>query len=176
MPVEMKRKRFVLAVLPWVFLVPSIAISQTSDITQSPETLHPLEPSDTSSLAATLNSLIDACNELDRLVGGTATSGQQDNEMLPTKERILDCLDLSELPKELRSTAGIESALYLKEVLDRIDLPADKDIPSVGDTGEPLMRWRIPGSRLAITRIDQGPQQGAYLFTPETVRNSPVFF
>ena len=43
-----------------------------------------------------------------------------------TTQRILDCLDLSELPKELRTTAGMESALFLKEVLDRIELPAAK--------------------------------------------------
>ena len=82
--------------------------------------LRPLEPSDTSSPAATLNSLIDSCNELGKLINAGAMSEEREAEILPTAERILDCLDLSELPKELRDTAGIESALFLKEVLDRV--------------------------------------------------------
>ena len=91
--------------------------------------LRPLEPSDTSSPAATLTSLVDACNELDKLIKEGALSEEREAEILPTTERILDCVDLSELPKELRNTAGIESALFLKEVLDRIELPALAAIP-----------------------------------------------
>ena len=56
-------------------------------------------------------------------------SEERESEILPTAERVLDCLDLSELPKELRYTAGIESALFLKEVLDRVELP-----PGFGNT------------------------------------------
>ena len=134
-----------------------------------------LEPANTSRPAATLGSLIDACNELDRLIDSGAMRGERSAELLPVKERILDCLDLSDLPKELRDTAGIESALFLKEVLDRIELPEDSAIPAAENPlspGEPLLRWQIPRTRIVIGRIEAGPQTGTYLFTPETLRRA----
>ena len=143
--------------------------------------LRPLEPSDTSSPTATLNSLIDSCNELDKLIESGAMSEEREGEILPTAERVLDCLDLSELPKELRYTAGIESALFLKEVLDRVELPADLDIPKVeafesSDEGEPMTSWSIPKTRIAIARVTEGPRRNEFLFTPETVRKAAQFY
>ena len=64
MPVVIKCSRFVVAVLLWIALSPSQTSAQ-----QQPEPLHPLQPSDTSSPAATLGSLIDSCNELHKLIG-----------------------------------------------------------------------------------------------------------
>ncbi len=156
-------------------IVLSSAIGQGQDASA----LHPLEPSDTSNPAATLNSLIDSCNELQKLVSSGAVSAERIGELLPTRERILDCLDLSELPKELRDTAGIESALFLKEVLDRIDLPPGEAIPAVDPAADAALvppQWQIPRTRIAIARVQQGPQQDAYLFTPDTVRRAAEFY
>ncbi len=140
---------------------------------------HSLQPADTSSPAAALDSLIDSCNELHRLVEAGAITEERAAEVLPTIERILDCLDLSELPQELRQTAGIESALFLKEVLDRIQLPAAADIPASDQTAEEATsadHWQIPHTRIAIARAGSGPYRNAYLFTPETVRRAAEFF
>ncbi len=143
--------------------------------------LGPLEPSDTSNPTATLNSLVDSCNELSRLIDAGAMSEEREDEVLPTVERILDCLDLSELPKELRLTAGIESALFLKEVLDRVELPAVEDIPpnsdfESSDENQPLVQWLIPLTRISIGRVTEGPRQNAFLFTPDTVRRAAQFY
>jgi MscS family membrane protein len=88
---------------------------------------------------------------------------------------------LSELPKELRDTAGIESALFLKEVLDRVELPLGSEIPKVeafeaSEEGEPITSWQIPQTRITISRIDQGPRRNSFLFTPETVRSAAQFY
>ena len=96
-------------------------------------------------------------------------------------ERIIDCLDLSNLPSELREKIGLESAIYIKEVLDRIELPPDEDIPGeeaiAADTkSEEVTRWRIPLTRLTIAKVREGPSQGAYLFSPETVRRANGFY
>ena len=148
--------------------------------TQDPPPSHPLAPSDTSSPRATLTSLIRSCNELYELVRDGAVIEARAAEMSPTTERILDCLDLRELPKELRSTAGIESALFLKEVLDRIDLPAEKDIPSVLASESkdvlPPLRWQIPQTRIAIASVERESHQNVYLFTPETVRRAAKLY
>ena len=144
---------------------------------QEPTGFHPLEPSDTSTPAATLNSLIRACNELDQLIEIGPVTEERADEILPTTERILDCLDLSKLPEELRSTAGIHAALFLKEVLDRTPLPADEEIPtpSEADVTETL-GWWIPKTRVLIARPQEGPRQNEYLFSPETVRRAPQFY
>lgn len=143
---------------------------------QQPAVLHPLQPSDTSSPAATLNSLITSCNELQRQIRVGPVTETRAGEILPSIERILDCLDLSELPNELRGTAGVNSALFLKEVLDRTTLPDDVDIPSPGTADAPTLRWKIPLTRLAIARPEKGPQQNDYLFTPDTVRRAAEFY
>ena len=162
--------RLTVAVVLAMGLVPALTSAQET------VRLSPLEPSDTSSPAATLNSLINSCNELHRLLSAETFSVERSSELLPASERILDCLDLRELPKELQSTAGIESALFLKEVLDRIHLPPDADIPPVIDAKSegsgPLLRWQVPQTRIALARIEAGPRQNAYLFTPETVRRA----
>jgi MscS family membrane protein len=84
---------------------------------------------------------------------------------------------LSALPGELRDTVGVESGVYLKEVLDRIALPEDGEIPDATTVeAEPVSRWRIPGTRLTIARVQNGPQEGAYLFSPETVQQATKFY
>lgn len=162
-------------IITFLILLVSTAIGRTQEATSQ----HPLAPSDTSSPAATLNSLIDSCNELQKLVAAGAVVEGREAEVLPTTERILDCLDLSQLPAEVRGTAGIQSGLFLKEVLDRIDLPSDSEIPgadSAAENGEPLSRWRIPGTRIAIVRAERGPQDNAYMFSLESVRRAAEYY
>jgi MscS family membrane protein len=147
--------------------------------TQPATAIPPLQPSDTSSPAATLNSFINSCNELFQLIGSGAVANEQDSEVLPAKERILDCLDLSQLPAEISGSAGLESALFLKEVLDRIDLPATTEIPAEEDTdaeSNATTSWRIPSTRIRIARIDAPGEQADYRFTAESVRRAAEYY
>ncbi|MGI9519045.1 MAG: mechanosensitive ion channel family protein [Pirellulaceae bacterium] len=166
-------------IVPLLIALAVIFLSVVVYAQETPE-LGPLEPSDTSTPAATLNSLIDSCNLLHEQINSGAITEEREAEILPTAERILDCLDLSELPKELRLTAGIESALFLKEVLDRIELPEADEIPAVEnpseDDVEPLQNWQIPHTRIAIARVTEGPRKSQWLFTPESVRNAAQYY
>jgi MscS family membrane protein len=138
---------------------------------------HPLEPSDTSTPSATLDSLIRSCNELQQQISAGLLSEGRTDEILPTTERILDCLDLSHLPEELRGTAGIHAALFLKEVLDRTPLPSDEEIPTPLESDPNKgMRWRIPQTRILIAQPQEGPRQDSCLFSSETVRRAPDFY
>ena len=122
---------------------------------------HPLQPSDTSSPRATLRSFVDACNELYDLAEKEETAEDFSARVLPAAERIHDCLDLSALPSELRDTVGVESGVYLKEVLDRIELPGYEEIPdATAVEAEPVSRWQIPGTRLAIARVQKRTSRG----------------
>lgn len=90
-------------------------------------------------------------------------------------DRAVGHLDLSELPPRLREDLGIESAILLKEVLDRIALPPPEAVPGAAEIEalelgrlEPF-RWRIPGTDLDIARVTEGPRTGEFLFSPQTV-------
>ena len=111
-------------ILAMVFAI-SLASVMTNILAKEVTTIHPLQPSDTSSPRATFQSFIDACNELYDLTEDEITAEDFSSKILPAAERIRDCLDLSGLPAELRDSVGIESAVYLKEVIDRIELPTD---------------------------------------------------
>ena len=162
-----------LGVLLCLFALGAVPVS-------SQDSLQPLQPSNTSTPADTFGSLIAACNELHLQISAPGFSPDESNELLPAIERILDCLDLSELPGELRNTAGVDSALFLKEVLDRIELPSDDEIPreagSDADVQDMLLQWRVPNTRIEIRRVESGPRRGAFLFTPETVRSAAQFY
>lgn len=132
--------------------------------------VHPLKPSDTSSFRATLQSFQKACEELYSLLENKQSSASFSDRVLPAAERIKDCLDLSGLPSELGDTVGVETGVYLKEVLDRIELPLEDQIPNTTNPyNPPPNRWEIPGTRIAINRIATGRDAGKYLFSADTV-------
>ena len=145
------------------------------------ESHNPLKPADTSSPRATLNSFIDACNEVYGMILAQERAFRRDPKYEPVVNRIFDCLDLSELPDYARQHAAGEAAVCLKEVLDRVDLPPNEEIPdaaaieAAGESEKPYW-WRIPDTRITIARVQEGPRQGEYLFTPETVQQAPEFY
>ncbi len=151
---------------------------------QQPRVPGPLEPSDTSSPRATLESFLRACNELYE-VGRAEQKNRNEQlheKLLPVTERILDCLDLSELPAELQDSVGVTAAVYLKEVLDRVELPPLENIPGAEEvlagekSGSPLPAWQLPGTRLVIVRVEKGPFRGQYRFSSDTVRRAARFY
>ena len=95
-------------------LAACVVIGQSTAVAQEAGTRHPLQPSDTSSPRATLQSFLDACNELYDLAETEQTAEDFSARILPAAERIHDCLDLSALPGELRDTVGVESGVYLE--------------------------------------------------------------
>jgi len=137
----------------------------------------PLAPSDTSSFRATLQSFIDACNEVYDLASSTNADNDVTVRLLPAFDRIRDCLDLSASTGDLRDSAGMESAVSLKEVLDRIALPVDNAIPEPSSAdGMRLLSWRIPGTRITIQRVNDGSQNETFLFSADTVRRASTMY
>lgn len=129
-------------------------------------------PADTSSPRSTLEEFIDAGNEIYEQVKDSSYM-DRDSEMLrSTALRLLDCLDLSDLPAFASEQRAAEVAICLKEILDRTDLPPFEEIPGteeISASGEKLSTWRIPGTRITISRIEEGPQKHEYLFSKGTV-------
>ncbi|MDX1488124.1 MAG: mechanosensitive ion channel, partial [Acidiferrobacterales bacterium] len=134
----------------------------------------PLEPPDTSSPRATLKTFIDNVNEIYRIYRVEGLTYKNIWRYRNLRPYIYGTLDLSQIPPtQLRST-GVTAAALIKEVLDRIEVPPYEDIPDAEamkaliEAGEPP-RWRIPHTEITIARTKEGPQQGQYLFTTETV-------
>jgi MscS family membrane protein len=138
-------------------------------------------PADTSSPRATLRSFIDACNEMHQEIQSALYVDRTSSIHHPKVRRILDCLDASQLAEFERVEATGEAAACLKEILDRLELPPYDEIPDAAameaesENGE-LTQWRIPGTRITIARVEEGPQRHEYLFSPGTVGRAVEYY
>lgn len=128
----------------------------------------PLQPADTSSPRDTLRSFDDNITKAMQ----AWRDGKTLQEIVGPGRRALETIDFSELPEQGRFAKEVETALLLKEILDRIKLPPEEQIPdetAVDDKQNPISRWSIPQTRITIARSDRGMRAGEFLFTAETV-------
>ena len=156
-----------------------VVISLAGNVATAQDSGSSLPPADTSSPRATLKTFIDSCNEFHRLTEADRYFDRRSPHHRPLVRGILDCLDTSELPDYARDDIASEAAACLKEILDRVALPAFDEIPDVAAIEaaggpEKLFKWQIPGTRLTIARVEEGPQKHEYLFTPGTVERAFV--
>ncbi len=150
-----------------------------------------LRPVDTSSPRATLEGFLDSVNRAYILVMEThAALKASPPEMTIDEARKFEAmaenlmrraaatLDLSDVPRATRPDVGIESALQLKEILDRAMLPLIDTVPDLPmvkaerqrlGSGLPV-RWRYPNTPIEIIEVLEGEQQGSFLFSAATIR------
>ncbi|MBO8085585.1 MAG: mechanosensitive ion channel family protein [Marichromatium sp.] len=128
---------------------------------------NPLRPPDTSSPRATLQSLL---TNLERVHAIALDPARPRNDTLMPLQRAARTLNLSEIPERLAANIGIERALLLKEIIDRVGLPALAEVPDARSVERhDLTRWRIPNTEIIIARVESGPRAGEFLFTPGTL-------
>ncbi|MDJ0661588.1 MAG: mechanosensitive ion channel family protein [Crocosphaera sp.] len=151
---------------------------------------NPLKTSDNSSPQATLRSFVENVNRAHQLLMAAHNQSQQESGLLSSDSvnqqvkdgkilfrRAQDCLDLSQIPFQLKEDRGIESTLLLKEILDRIPLPDYGDIPDAEVVNQKgLTRWTIPGTEINIVKVEEGPRTGKFLFSPSTVKRLREFY
>lgn len=128
---------------------------------------HPLEPAGTSSPRATLETFLNGMNRAWELYVAEDPDSQKHFAAARS------CLDVSEVPPNSATKASKDYALILKEILDRLELPALAAVPGrqeVMDGG--LTRWTIPHTEIELVRVSDGPRQGDFLFSPETLARS----
>jgi len=88
--------------------------------------------------------------------------------------RILDAirtLDLSGVTV-LKQEKGRESAILLKEVIDRVIVINFSRVPDKKDESP----WRLKDTEISIHRVETGPNKGRFQFTPETVSRAREFY
>jgi len=151
-----------------------------------------LRAANTMSPRATLESFMQNMNQAYELVQETHARLEENLESLSPDEiadvrariedsldRAVSTLDLSEVPGALRDDVGIESALQIKEVLDRLGLAPIEQIPDLEEVRSlreanhigPI-RWTYPNTDLEIVEVMEGPNAGAFLFSPRTVEGA----
>lgn len=151
------------------------------------EPRRPLEPLDLSSPRATLNSFLTTGDQLLLYWSGTywhSPSRLASKHLMTLAAEVESTLDLNAFPPAARFEAGRDGVTYLYEVLSRIELPAEIDIPdatayaSLDDRepqGEPA-RWTIPNTEITLVRIAEGPRTRQFLFSAATVARAREFF
>ena len=140
---------------------------------------NPLAPPDTSSPRATLKSYLDIMGEYALLLRTDLHTKKQASEF--NDQRLEDraelCFDLSKISKERVDDVANEALNVLVEILDRIEIPPYEDIPDAAAVrSEELIRWRIPDTEITIAKVKEGPREGEWLFSPETVARLDEFY
>ena len=136
------------------------------------QVMNSLAPPDRSSPRATLKTFLDSMNAaLEAYKNGRREAAK--TLIVPA----LECLNLEHEPPALKKAVGIDAALYLKEVLDRVTLPPRDDIPDskAVQTGH-VSRWTIPRTEITLSAVEHEDFEKVFLFTSNTVRNSGKFY
>ncbi|ADW16636.1 MscS Mechanosensitive ion channel [Desulfobulbus propionicus DSM 2032] len=134
----------------------------------------PLEPVDTASPRATLESFLAHSTAFVQAMRAPSADRRTIRDEL---EKAMRCLDLSSVPPNMANDIGLESVLLLREILDRIPLPAPSDIPDNSAVKQQqLARWRVPHTELLIAKVTSGPRADDFLFAPETIARLDAFY
>ena len=141
----------------------------------------PTQSADTSSPRGTLTLFLDSCDEFYKKTREEKYANRSDPQFIRLGLRAISCLDTSRLPEYSREYFDAEAAVCLKEVLDRIPLPQPEEIPGIesvetADGSAALSRWQVPRSQIVITKIEEGPRRGEFLFSADTVARAPEVY
>src|SRR3954453_13879393 len=145
--------------------------------------LKPLSVADMSSPRATLQSFLETSDDILVRWAALLKSLRDSGRLFPTPEeretmrgilqiapKAIRALNVSQIPPVLRDTISAERALQLRDILDRIALPALADVPDqTAMAGRTPKRWRLPDTQIDFVRIEDGPRAGDYLISAETV-------
>jgi MscS family membrane protein len=146
-----------------LILLHAFAFSPTLAAEGSP---FPLEPPDTSSPRATIESFL-----FNNMKGASALrNGENAETIISWFARARGCLDLSEVSRERTRVAGTEAGLLIYEVLSRVGLPDLAEIPGEMEAEKrDLQAWTVPQTTIVIVRVKEGDRAGEYLFSQGTV-------
>lgn len=98
-------------------------------------------------------------------------------QMMAELDTAVRCLNLDGVPFALRTEKGRESAILLKEVMDRIAVLEPSSIPEVGDKPDiPLTKWTFERTEISMTKVESGERANEFLFSRETVARVNEFY
>jgi len=163
------RYRYLFPILIFALVLP--LFGQTAHSTYDS---YPLKPPDTSSPRAMMEVFMDY---MSRAYQTGLVKGFKDEAVIVLLNRAAECLDLSEIAPNVFKDVGVETALLLKEIFDRIELPPYKEIPN-NKTAEldGSTSWTVPNTAIRIVRVEKGSRKGEFLFSAGTVARTREFY
>jgi MscS family membrane protein len=136
---------------------------------------HPLRPPDTSSPRATLQSFLENTREAHRLIAEQGAKADP-SVVNAYRQRATRCLDASKLDLTAVKDVIDQRAVLLSEIFDRIQLPDPQTIPDAEEsTKKKITRWRVPDTDILLVQMVEGPRQGEFLVSADTVARIPDF-
>jgi MscS family membrane protein len=167
----------------WVIL-----LALWSPVAGMADTGHPLEPPDLSSPRATLNTFLSTGDAFFHLLSDEywqAPSRAAVDRLHDLNVNLERMFDLSGIPPAAGYQLGRDGVVYLYEVLSRIQLPPEAEIPDAAvyadtrdgrETGDKSISWTIPHTDITLVRVADGPGAGQFLFSSSTVARAEEFY
>ena len=140
---------------------------------------HPLAPPDLSSPRAALKNFIALMDGAYARWTSEAGSDEDRIERAAIGRIAHRFFDLDDVAPSVRKNVGREAAVYMKEVLDRIELPPWEQIPdeaAVAAVPGGMNRWVIPQTEITLVRLKDGLREGQWVFSDETDERVPQFY
>ena len=151
---------------------------------------NPLAPPNTTSPRSTLTEFIQNMDDTYNLITSAYKDGKSEGGWFYSAElkerayrgeealeRAIKTLDLSEVSPAQLSDFSIESAIQLKEILDRIPIPPLNDVPDLEEIKkESIKRWDIPDTEIAIVDISDESEDTNFVFSRKTVARLKEFY
>ena len=161
-----------------------IALLLFSLIADTSGAQHPLEPVDTSSPRATMESFLALTDEFARRIVEyrDAPSPAAQKAIYKAGEKVRRLLDLSQVPPTARHEVSREVGLLLWDIIARLELPDLEEIPDetvfmeADDEAKQPVDWQIPHTEITIALVKEGPRTGEFLFSPDTVERVGSFY
>ena len=126
----------------------------------------PLAPVKTDNPRDTMKTFMQAMNDYRKGVK------EQNLELQARLEDAVRTLDLGAITPLLRQETGKETAIFLKEVIDRVIVIDLSLVPE--EPGKPY--WRLKDTEIRIALQTSGEREGEWLFSQDTVVRAAQIF
>ncbi|MEO0794390.1 MAG: mechanosensitive ion channel family protein [Verrucomicrobiota bacterium] len=102
---------------------------------------------------------------------------EQEQKLIDLYGKLEFLIDTSELPKDDAYARNNIIISQISEVLDRVYLPPSEYIPDSEDVKQGNLKfWRIPNTAISFSRLEEGPREGDWVFSSDTVEKADKFY
>lgn len=162
--IRVRKHGFIFELITFFVFLLSTSITIANDSTSYTD---PLRQADTSSPRDTLNSFFVNTSQFIEDYRNNRISEKSYRTFL----RASQTLDFSTTAEGDSWFVRSRRLALLHEVLTRIDLPAENQIPGDHEvTSNNINQWRIPNTNITIVKITRGPRADQFLFSAEVVQ------
>lgn len=140
-----------------------------------------LHPANTTSPRDTIISFIKLTQRFHDLISAEDYDLDDRVEVSNLFEHFDDFFDMRNVPPSLSKEMGAASAVYLREIIDRVGLPPLENIPGEQEMQRAIKdgypaRWQLPETPFEIVLMKDGPMEGHYVFSERTLESvKPLF-